>query len=328
MQNKTVETANRFKRIRERPSGSPTIVLIIGLVLVAYVLPPRLSATRAAEGGPGGSGPKSDDGTAGSFWSQSEQRAGPTTRASRPGKEQLLEPYATDGVAAGTPIFSPDSKRMAYAVGKGRKWIVLLDGNAGKEYDAVQMLAFSPDSKHFAYAARDGKQWRFVVDGKPTPGYVSVGGFHFGNQPGQYVYATLNGNQWSVVSSSGKSYSYERVLNLTMSPDRKHIAWAARRKGKWFVVLDGVEQEAFDAVGLNSLIFSPDSDHLAYAAQQGKKWRVVVDGSRSCEWDRIGSLKFSPGSSKLVYAAITGNKWFVSVIPLRKATSERGADTH
>lgn len=33
------------------------------------------------------------------------------------------------------PIFSPDGKRVAYAAKNGEKWLVVVDGHAGEEYD-------------------------------------------------------------------------------------------------------------------------------------------------------------------------------------------------
>ena len=54
-----------------------------------------------------------------------------------------------DGIGERTLIFSPDSKRVAYAAIKGNKWCVIVDGKEDKQYDGVGEGAFifSPDSK-------------------------------------------------------------------------------------------------------------------------------------------------------------------------------------
>src|SRR3989304_70601 len=36
----------------------------------------------------------------------------------------------------------------------GNKWLVVLDGQEGKQYNSVNPKTFSPDSKRFAYSAR------------------------------------------------------------------------------------------------------------------------------------------------------------------------------
>ena len=68
-----------------------------------------------------------------------------------------------DSIGAGTPIFSPDSKHVAYEAKKGEKWILLVDGQSGM---GIGSLIFSPDGKRVAYMAVKGKKPIVVVDGK------------------------------------------------------------------------------------------------------------------------------------------------------------------
>ncbi|HOK09764.1 MAG TPA: hypothetical protein PLJ10_08900, partial [Candidatus Hydrogenedens sp.] len=64
-------------------------------------------------------------------------------------------------------IFSPDSRRVAYSAKRGDKWVVVVDGVEGKEYDGIGAgsLIFSPDSRRVAYSAKRGGKWVVVVDG-------------------------------------------------------------------------------------------------------------------------------------------------------------------
>ena len=76
-------------------------------------------------------------------------------------------------IGAGTPAFSPDGKRIAYAATKGKKWLVVADGQPGPEYDecGAGTPVFSPDGKRVAYSARKGGKQLVVVDGQPGPEY-------------------------------------------------------------------------------------------------------------------------------------------------------------
>ena len=76
---------------------------------------------------------------------------------------------------------SPDSKRLAYAAQVGKRWVVLVDGQAGTPYDGIMTGSpiFSPDSQRVAYGVQVGRKWVVVVDGKegkPYDGIVGGGG--------------------------------------------------------------------------------------------------------------------------------------------------------
>jgi roadblock/LC7 domain-containing protein len=76
-----------------------------------------------------------------------------------------------DGIV-GSPIFSPDGKRVAYAAVIGDKQFVVVDGKEGKQYDGiVGSPIFSPDSKRVAYAAVIGDKQFVVLDGKEEKQY-------------------------------------------------------------------------------------------------------------------------------------------------------------
>ena len=76
-------------------------------------------------------------------------------------------------MGAGSLLFSPDGKRLAYVAQVGKQQMVLLDGQAGKPYLGIVAgsLTFSPDSQHLAYAVQgEDQQWFSVMDaqeGKP-----------------------------------------------------------------------------------------------------------------------------------------------------------------
>lgn len=75
-----------------------------------------------------------------------------------------------DGIGLDSLHFSPDGHRLAYSAGKGREGIVVLDGKPGPAYDAILpgTPVFSANSKHVAYAAYSEwkiSKWCVVLDG-------------------------------------------------------------------------------------------------------------------------------------------------------------------
>jgi Tol biopolymer transport system component len=124
------------------------------------------------------------------------------------------------------PVFSPDSKRLAYATGRDDKCFIVVDGVEGNEYNYMSNPHFSPDSKHVAYWARRGDKRFVVVDGV-----------------------------------EGKEY--HEVEDHVFSPDSKRLAYYASRGDKWVIVVDGVESnEEYDAIVGQPFFDSADKFHI------------------------------------------------------------------
>lgn len=148
------------------------------------------------------------------------------------GKEE--KPY--DGIMPGSPIFSPDSKRVAYAVHvldyQRNNQFVVIDGKEGKQYYGVGQgsFTFSPDSKRVAHAALLANQWFAVVDGK-----------------------------------EGKPYDGIMPRTPIFSLDSRRVAYGAQVGNKKLVVIDRKEGKDYDDIvtdGGGKIIFdSPDSVH-------------------------------------------------------------------
>lgn len=141
--------------------------------------------------------------------------------------------------------------------------------------DANIGLIASSDSTRLAYAVRDWRGSYLEVNGRRLKNYAAVSG-------------------------------------ITFSPDSRHIAYAAMRRDKWFVVLDDIEYEPYDDIGKTSPVFSPDSKRIAYGARRGREWFAVVDGNITggpFEGFSPGGIVFSPDSQRILYVVKKGDSW-------------------
>jgi Tol biopolymer transport system component len=100
----------------------------------------------------------------------------------------------------GPVVFSPDGKSCAYTARDGKMSAVFLNGEMISEHEEVepQSLSFSPLGKHLAFAARKGKTWLVVVDGNEGRTYDAVlagkrGGIFFPSESGFRYFACRKG---------------------------------------------------------------------------------------------------------------------------------------
>ena len=79
------------------------------------------------------------------------------------------------------------------------------------------------------------------------------------------------------------------------------------------MVVDGVEQAAFDKLLPKSICFSDDAQKLAYVGIANSKHRVVIDGHLQAEYENVTFPVIGPGSSHIAWMAQRGQQWFVVI---------------
>ena len=102
--------------------------------------------------------------------------------------------------AIGYPIFSRDGTHMACEVKREGKWLVVLDGQMGGEFDDVahDSLVFSADGKRLAYVAVNEGKRHVVADGK-------IGGAYEGVAVAGALSSVRMGVGWRMRGSGGTS---------------------------------------------------------------------------------------------------------------------------
>jgi len=230
------------------------------------------------------------------------------------------------------PVFSPDSRRLAYFAKHEKKWHMILDGQEGLEIEKAGSYGplFSPDGLHLEYLSlrmKFGfKPWEVseIRDGKPS------GLHHFENCRERS--ASLES---PVFSPDGQKLAY--VLWQGMRLGELPYEEAVKLRGfesvaaipnqepyaDRCVVVDGQESKIYDGTLRIEVKFSPDSQHFAYAAHRHKNSTVVADGQEGKLYDNVIGGVFrdvavgsdSP-SHPFVYLAREGRKFYRVTQPL------------
>ena len=144
--------------------------------------------------------------------------------------------------------------------------------------EEIKRVIFSPNGKHYAaLCGKTGKEF-MVIDGK-------------------------KGQEYQMINNAG-AIPHTR---WDFSPDSGKLVYQANANGKWFIVTDDDESDAFN--NTPSFMFSPDGKHLVTGGMQGQNWVLTVDGKplrrQSNTAINFPTITFSPDGAR--YAAMYGN---------------------
>lgn len=192
-------------------------------------------------------------------------------------------------------VFSPDSTKYVYTLKRDTNegnnntmYRIVINGKAGKEYNAVTLPVYSPDNKDVYYLG-DSRAHTFLVKNnteiKPIAGEPEFG------------FNTFS------ISPDGSKLAYELIIN-----------------NKNYLIVNNTKYDLSERQLLSdsiSPVFSPDSSKIAYITSEGDKMAVTINGVKQGKaYDDIYKLKFSSNNKKIIYAAKLGNQlwWIVDTI--------------
>ncbi len=133
--------------------------------------------------------------------------------------------------------FSPDGRRFAFVAETQQPLLVsfvICDGKAEATYGQIQKPVFSPDSKRLAYAAYEKGLWYPVVDGKKGPGYFEMGNLAWSPDGSEVAFRarkTFDAKAF-VMKGTWKSDEFPAILwGPVYSPDGSQVAFGAGLPG-------------------------------------------------------------------------------------------------
>lgn len=219
-------------------------------------------------------------------------------------------------IGRATPVYSADSKSMAFTGYRDNRWHMAIDDAVHPGYAAVSDPRFAPRGDRMAYIIRDVSGQAVVVQGQRQGPYFEGIAFkpeHFVFSPDAARLAYVGGDAegYKPVVDSRPADACDEVATPVFSPDSRRLVWKVKRSGKWHVMEDGDLGPGFDAVG--TMVFSPDSRHLAYLATREKKMCVVRGGLIGACFDAAAHPVFSPDSSRFAHIAVEKHRWTVII---------------
>ena len=219
--------------------------------------------------------------------------------------------YVGDNLA-----FTADGQHLFSFVRQGGIVGLAVDGKLKMKTDGISQLVMTPVGNGFAAVVqRLNPPGQFlVVNGKKVEGSdcASIPRVVFSPDGKRFAaVCSMASNVNFVIVDGKKGQQYDGIWQpdsmLAFSPDSSKVAYVAQSRGKFFVVINEEESEAFDSNA--KFVFSPDGKRVAYCGLRQSPppggFRLYVDGKleRIDEQANCDSVKFSPDGSRYAYAS-------------------------
>lgn len=168
----------------------------------------------------------------------------------------------------------------------------------------------SPDRRHVAAVIERGGQQLVRHDARDGFAFAGIGVEGLQLDSKRVVYpAQLEEGGWVVVlGAQQQSERFDAIGAVVLAGG--HAAFAAERKGKWFVVSEGARESGpWDEVLAGSLRVSASGTTTAFAARRDGKTFVLVNDEERGPFDAAGQLRFQ--RERVTFTARTTEGVFV-----------------
>ncbi len=205
--------------------------------------------------------------------------------------------------------YSPGGVKLEFDARKVGDWFVIMQPIATADFARIDRLIFRPVWIGGGALVRGDKDWMVSIGGKDGRTYRAIDWLTFDQQGSRIAYAARERSRWKVVVGTREHGDHEQVDHFVFGAGGR-FAYAARSGMHWRVVTQAGEQdETWEQIGWP--IFSPDGRRLAYPARRGTDWVVVADGKPGAGFDLVDRPVFSPDGSELAYTAQQGGRAYV-----------------
>lgn len=115
------------------------------------------------------------------------------------------------------------------------------------------------------------------------------------------VYKILKDGKWIVVFDGKESEAYEFVGAPAFSPDGTQFAFSARLNGQTLLVINNNPQvKNYDSI--SAIVFNPNGETIAYVASKDEKYVVVVNGKEGKTYQDIDALQTATGVAYIIFS--------------------------
>jgi len=196
---------------------------------------------------------------------------------------------------------------------------VLLNGNSVGQFSGflayVRGVNGAPDNGWIGHTPKkDGTMlYQTGTWGRKSSGNWVLKDWFVSDKSGQHIsYGILKQGMWHNCVDGIMNQGFDRVSPASFSTGGNHYAYMAKNGESWFVVIDGVKQEASFA-NIKEIQFAEKSGSVAYIGTRDQKDFVVQNGLSNKGYVECDGLVLSEDGTTSAYRCRESNGWYVIV---------------
>lgn len=248
-----------------------------------------------------------------------------------PGVKAALEGF--DDIGEGSPVLSEDSRRIALAARRGKKWVVVVDGKEYGPWDGIceGTPLFSDNSKRCAWGYQENTNWvitclesGLIPSGEDAP-----------KESGKKIDRKKKRDE-GMAGTLREVARGDGILRGTPRFGKTNFLYFGIRAnglykmgGEYEGGVERVESPAYKMIKEDTFRFSEDDKQWCFVGANGDLWTPVFKGkpmkgrlppdekgeSKEAffEYQQIGLVRLSRGSATIAFLAKRHNNWVVVV---------------
>lgn len=230
------------------------------------------------------------------------------------------------------------------AVSQGWRYVVV-NGKRGPPFRGFDSgLVLSADGSTAAYIVNNGSEEYAVVGESAGPVFDEISGLVLSDDGRTFTYRVDD----HIILNGTKIGPFEGVSNPFLTPDGKILAFGAKIRGRWHLVVG--DQRIPVSRPVHSVFVTSDGSRWGYVTQPERRFEVVVDEAvlgecsvwkqvprfspdgktvafsdanhvfvgmrKSSRYDQVGPLTFSPDGKRVLFGARRGRELLRVVLPV------------
>lgn len=201
------------------------------------------------------------------------------------------EPFET---VSWPPAINDDASVIAYAARIGDRQYCVVGTEKSAPFQAVDRPVV--DGTRVAFAASSGSRWFVVLNGEPGPDFHRVGNVVL-NETLAYTAQDESFRSYVVVNHR-PGHRFDRVTAPTIGANGRTVAYGALRDGRWFVVVDDLENPVHTPV--ESVFLDSEGTRAGYIFDGSV---FDLQGHRGPGFEWIGWPTFTADGRVLYFAS-------------------------